>query len=109
MMSVAARSRPWAEPSRGALPRTRTVPSRRTSHPPLPSGRMATSTTAAGRGAVTMVDCGQVVVVAWAVVGVVGAAVVVVVVVGGGVVVVFGRLRLRSPEAAGALLVALLV
>src|ERR1044072_9178762 len=57
MMSVAAPStRPTAEPRSGALPSTRTVPSRRTSHPPLPSGRIATSTTAEGRGGGMDVD-----------------------------------------------------
>jgi hypothetical protein len=48
-MSVAVCKRPAAEPSAGALPSTITEPSRRTSQPPFPSGRMATSTTVAGR------------------------------------------------------------
>src|ERR687885_518280 len=96
MMSVAAPTRPVAEPSAGALPSARTVPSRRTSQPPLPSGRIATSTTAFRAGLVTGgVYDGQVVdVVAGAVVVVDGNA-------GPEVVVVFGRVVLVVPGRLG--------
>src|SRR5438105_3562062 len=63
MMSVAVPTRPTALPRTGASPRVMTEPSALTSHPPVPFGRMAESTTRDDSGRVVTVVGGQVVVV----------------------------------------------